>query len=489
MGLTGPSLDDGSELAALERLAPGAIVLFARNVSSLDGTRALVTLARAACGGANPALVCVDQEGGRVARLRFGEPLPSMSTLGATGDAGLAERAGAALAFELRRIGASVDFAPVLDLALAAESTVIGTRSLGADPPSVARLGAALVRGLQAGGVTATPKHFPGHGATAADSHVDLPVVAANIETLRRRELVPFAAAFAAGAAAVMTAHVVVEAVDADRPATLSPAVLTDLLRGELGFRGVCFTDDLQMNAISRGAGTARGAVLALAAGADALLVSHSLETAFAARDAIATAIRAGEVPLSRLEEAAARVAALRAAHATARGHEDAREDAGLGVEIARRGLQRVRGDGHLDRARPVTVVSFEGVAGDGIAAGVARPSLSLALRRRRLKSESMRVALEPDAAMVETLVDVVRAQGARDVVVLARRAHAHPAQRHAIEALLEVAPAAIVASTLEAFDVPCFTRARTVLATHGDEEPNLEALADALLDPSTRLT
>jgi len=469
----------------LERLAPGAIVLFARNVSSLERTRALVSAARAACGGPDPALVCVDQEGGRVARLGFGEPLPSMSTLGAAGDSVLAERAGAALAYEVRRIGATVDFAPVLDLALAAESTVIGTRSLGADPDSVARLGAALVRGLQAGGVTATVKHFPGHGATALDSHVEVPVVSAGIEMLRQRELVPFAAAFAAGAGAVMTAHVVVEAVDADRPATLSHAVLTDLLRGELGFRGVCFTDDLQMDAIARGPGTARGAVLALNAGADALLVSHSLEAAFAARDAVAAAVRSGEVPLARLEEAAGRVAALRAAHARSALPEDAREDAGLGVEIARRGLQRVRGDARLDRARPVTVVSFEGVAGDGIAAVARRPSLSLALRRRRVKSESMRVALDPDAAMIEALVDVVRAQGSRDVVVLARRAHAHPAQRHAIDALLEVAPEAIVASTLEAFDVPCFARARTVFATHGDEEPNLEALADALLAPS----
>jgi beta-N-acetylhexosaminidase len=462
-------------------------VLFARNVSSLDATRALVAQARAACGGTHPALVCVDQEGGRVARLHFGAPLPSMRTLGAAGDPALAERAGAALAFELRRIGATVDFAPVLDLALEADSTVIGTRSLGADPARVAALGAALVRGLQAGGVTATPKHFPGHGATALDSHVELPVVASGLAVLRERELVPFAAAFAAGARAVMSAHVVVRALDAERPATLSPAVLTGLLRGELGFRGVCFTDDLQMGAIARGAGTARGAVLALAAGADALLVAHGLEAAAAARDAVVAAVRAGEVPLARLEEAAERVAALRAAQPSVDPLETAGEDADLGLEIARRGLQRVRGAGRLDRARPATVVSFEGVAGDGIAAaGAERPSLSLALRRRRVKSESMRVPLEPDAGMLELLLDVVRAQGPRDVVVLARRAHAHPAQRHAIAALLETASDAIVASVLEPVDVPQFARARTLFVTHGDEEPNLEALADALLAPST---
>jgi beta-N-acetylhexosaminidase len=455
-------------------------------VSSLEATRDLVARARAACGGGSPALVCVDQEGGRVARLRFGTPLPAMSVLGAAADTGLAERAGAALAFEVRRIGANVDFAPVLDLALDAESTVIGTRSLGSDPQTVGRLGAAVVRGLQGGGVVAVPKHFPGHGATALDSHVEVPTVAADAPTLRARELVPFAAAFAAGARAVMTAHVRVPALDAERPATLSAAVLTGLLRGELGFEGVCFTDDLEMDAIARGVGTASGAALAVAAGADMPLICHSLERAFAARDALVGAVRNGALPLARLEEAADRVAALRAAFPAADAPDPALEDRALGREIARRGLTRIRGAASLDPARPVTVVSFEGVAGDGIAAAAReRPSLSLALRRRRARSELMRVALDPDAAMLEMLVDVVRAQGARNVVVLARRAHVHPAQARAIDALLEIAPHAVVVSMLEAFDVPLFARARTVLATHGDEEPNVEALADLLMERS----
>lgn len=483
VGLAGPEAGE-PELAVLARLAPAAFVLFARNVSTLEATRALVARAREACGGSPPALVCVDQEGGRVARLRFGSPLPSMRTLGAAADERLAERTGGALAFELARVGATVDFAPVLDLALDAGSTVIGTRSLGSDPQQVGRLGAAIVRGLQAHGVAATPKHFPGHGATALDSHLELPSVEADLATLRARELVPFAAAFAAGARAVMSAHVRVPALDAERPATLSRAVLTGLLRGELGFRGACFTDDLQMGAIARSPGSARGAVLALAAGADCLVVSHGLDAAVAARDAIVAAVRSGEVAAARLEEAAGRVAALRAAQPrTFDRPGDALEDAGLGAEIARRGLARVRGEARLDPAKPVTVVSFEGDASDGIAAGAAeRPSLNLALRRRRARSESLRVALEPDAAMLEMLLEVVRAQGARNLVVLARRAHLHAAQARAIDALLELAPDAIVVSALEPFDVPRFERARTVLATHGDEEPNLEALADALI-------
>ncbi len=482
VGLSGPVLED-SEREALERLAPGGLVFFSRNVSTLEATRDLVARARAACGGAFPALACVDQEGGRVARLHFGEPLPAMSALGATGDAALAERCGAALAFEIRRIGAGVDFAPVLDLALDSKSTVIGTRSLGSDPAEVARLGAALVRGFARGGAIAVPKHFPGHGATALDSHLEVPTVEADLRTLRAREFVPFAAAFAAGARAVMSAHVRLPAIDAARPATLSRAVLTDLLRGELGFDGACFTDDLQMDAIARGPGTAAGAVLALAAGADCLVVSHGLDVAFAARDAIVAAARAGELPLPRLEAAAERVGALRASQ-VAGPPDPASEPLGLGVEIARRALTRVRGDDRLDPALPVTVVSFEGVAGDGIAAAAAlRPSLSLALRRRRAKSELMRVALEPDDAMLDVLLEVLRAQGERNVVVVARRAHLHAAQARAIAALLEIAPHAIVASVLEPYDVSRFARARTVFATYGDEEPNIEALASALLD------
>jgi len=473
------SAETRTELAAL---GPGAVVLFARNISTLEETRTLVARSRDAIGGTAPALVCVDQEGGRVVRLRFAdEPMPSMLSLGATGYVALAERAGARLANDLRAVGANVNFAPVLDLALEPESTLIGTRSLGADPRTVAALGVALVAGMQGRSVAATPKHFPGHGATAVDSHVALPVVSADARTLRERELVPFAAAFRAGARAVMTAHVVVPAFDPDRPATLSPRILSGLLREELGFRGVCFTDCLMMDAIARAPGTAQGAVLALGAGADVAVISHDLALARSARDAIVSAIRAGTLPLERLEEAADRVARLRAwAAPAAEAIEPIDDD--LARETARLAIAVLRGRAHVDPARPVTIVSFEGVAADGIAGGDAkRPSLSLALRRRRVKSELLRVALEPDAAMLETLLEVARAQSGRQFLVIARRAYRHAAQRQAIDGLLAVAPDAIVVSGLEPFDVASLDRAHTLVCTYGDEPANMEALADAL--------
>jgi len=480
-GFPGNRIDD-AVLAELRDLRPGALVLFGRNVSDRAGTRALVNAVRAAAGGDAPALVCVDQEGGRVARLRFGAELPAMLALGAANDPALAERSGAFIASELRAVGANVAFAPVLDLALEPRNAVIGTRSLGDDPARVGRLGAALVRGLQAGGAAATVKHFPGHGATHVDSHLALPELAQDGVTLRARDLAPFRAAFAGGARAVMSAHAVVRALDPARPATLSRAVLTGLLRDELRFGGACFTDCLRMEAIARDFGTTRGAVLALDAGADCVVVSADLALAREVRDAIAAAVRAGTLALERLEEAAARVAALARAFPPARERAAPFEDEALPREIARRAIVVLRGDPVLDPARPVTVVSFEGHEGDGASdAPGERPSLSLALRRRRLRSELLRVAASPDDAMRDMLVDVLAAQGPRNVVIVMRRAHLRPAQRLAIEAILTVAPGAVAVSALEPFDAPVAARARAVVATFGDDEPSVEALADVL--------
>jgi len=483
VGVSGRDLDAVAR-DELTALGPGAFVLFTRNVSTLERTRELVCALRTAAGDDLPALVCVDQEGGRVARLHFDDPaMPSMMALGATRDARLAYRAGVRLAGDLRAIGADVNFAPVLDLALEGASTVIGTRALGDEPRLVAELGAALVRGMETSAIATAPKHFPGHGATALDSHTALPTVATPQAALRERELVPFAAAFAAGARAVMSAHIVVSAVDASRPATLSPRVLTTLLRDELGFGGVCFTDCLQMDAVSANVGTVGAAVLALAAGADCCIISHDLALARGARDAIVAAVAHGSLPYERLAEAAGRVRALRGALAREGATPLVEDRSDVAQEIAARSVTRVCGDVRLDRAAAVTVVSFEGAAGDGIAASAAeRPSLSLALRRRRMRSELLRVALEPDRAMREMLLDVLSMQGTRNVVIVARRAHLYGAQRETIAELLVQVPHAVAISAREPFDIDVLVRARGVLCSFGDEQSSIEALADILV-------
>ncbi len=457
-------------------------MLFARNVSSPEGTRALSAAIRAANGART--FVAVDQEGGRVARLRGGfHALPSMMALGACGDVELAERAGALLAGDLGRAGADVDFAPVMDLALDAANTVIGTRAFGDDPIRAGRLGAALVRGLQNAGVVATLKHFPGHGATALDSHRALPRLTAGLATLRAREFVPFEAGIAAGARAVMTAHVVAEALDPSLPATLSRRVLGGALRDELKFAGVCFSDALEMRAIADTVGSARAAVLAIAAGVDCVLASEGLDLARAVRDALVAALASGELPQSRLREAAARTKRLREGlRAPAGPQAEASADEGdVGSEIARRAMTLLHGDARLDPAQPVSLVSFEGGEFDGAAGtGEQRVSLNLALRRRRLRSELLRVPLDPDDELVTHLLELVRAQS-NQIAIVMRRAHLHAGQRRAVEALLAAAPQAIAISALEPFDAPLAARARAVLCSYGDDECAIEALADVL--------
>jgi len=470
-------------LDELRELGPGGVILFARNVGAADDLRASIAALRT-CGEIAP-LVAIDQEGGRVARITdpaLVAQLPSAMALAAGGDAADCERAGTLLGRDLARLGVSVDFAPCADLALDADNTVIGTRSFGDVPDAVAARCAAFARGLEIGGVAAAIKHFPGHGATAIDSHLALPRVSVDAATLRTRDLVPFANAIAGGAASiVMTAHIVLEALDPVAPATLSAPVLTGLLRGELGFEGVIATDCLEMDAIAATIGTSAGAVGALAAGADLLLMSHRLDRARAAADAIVAAIESGAVPLARLQSAAARVQRLRERYVTLRPFAG-ELDAGMALEAARRAVTLVRGDVRLRPAKPVSVISFEGAIVDGAAgARTATLSLSAALRARRWKSEVMRVALEPDPADVDVLLTHLPALGDRNFVLVIRHAHLHAAQRAAVRRIVERVPDAIVISAREPYDAALFSNARNVACTYGDDELALEACADVL--------
>ncbi len=448
----------------------GGYVLFARNGTALEEVRAFTDALRAHA-GEPPPLIAIDQEGGAVARIVRGvDPLPPMMALGATGDADLARRAGEQTAFDLRRAGVTIDFAPVLDLALDPRNTVIGTRSFGADPHAAARLGLAFASGLHDGGVLPCYKHFPGHGATADDSHHAMPVIGATETELRARDLVPFAAV-AAEAPAMMSAHVLMPAFDARRPATLSRRITTDLLRAELGFRGAFFTDCLEMNAVA--AGEAELAVEALAAGADALLFSHDVEGALRAAASIEAAVADGRIALERLEEAHARVLALREAGAAPVPLDAFPPHPGVGREIARSAVTLVRGVPHAD---PLTSIAV------AFAHGAARlHDEAPALQVLAASSEA------PDCAAI---VDAI-ARSQRRPIVCARRAHLHPAQAAAIGAIVHHYPDALVVSLAEPFDLPLFAQARHVLAGYGDDRASIGGLADVLFGnslPSGRL-
>lgn len=312
---------EGTELPAslAEALREGGlagIIVFRRNLPDRESTAALVASVHAAAreGGALPPLVAIDEEGGRVTRLPSPfEPLPPMRRLGALGDAELVRRAGWAVGAELRRLGINLDFAPILDVDSNPLNPIIGDRAFSSDPGEAARLALAFARGLADGGVLGCGKHFPGHGDTDLDSHLELPTIRHDRARLDAVELVPFERAAREGLESLMSAHVVVTALDAERPATLSPRIVSGLLREELGYRGVLFSDDLEMRAVADRYAPAESGVLAIEAGCDALLVCRDVDAAFATRRALAVRYDADPGFAARLDEAASRVDALRA--------------------------------------------------------------------------------------------------------------------------------------------------------------------------------
>jgi beta-N-acetylhexosaminidase len=300
----------------LREFAVGQVILFRRNVDGPEQVAELVrelqTEARAA-GLEEPLLVAVDQEGGRVARLREPWTLwPTARALGRTGDEALARRMGEALAAELSACGIRLDFTPVVDVDTNPANPVIGDRSFGDDPSLVGRMGAAIVKGLQEKGVAACAKHFPGHGDTDLDSHFALPSVEHSRSRLEEVELPPFRTAIEAGVASVMTAHVIVRELDDSVPATLSPAIVDGILRREMRFEGVVFTDDLEMKAVSGRWGYGEAAVLAMAAGCDALPVCSQHEAQVQAMEGLIRAVEDGRLPWSRLDDAVLRVRRLK---------------------------------------------------------------------------------------------------------------------------------------------------------------------------------
>jgi beta-N-acetylhexosaminidase len=392
----------------------GGVCWFAQNVA--DESQA-ATLARA-LHGLGPVLVMADEEGGDVTRLESatGSSYPGHAALGALDDVPATRRVAAAMGRRLRAVGVDVALAPVVDVNADPENPVIGVRSFGATPDVVARHGAAFVTGLQGAGVAACAKHFPGHGSTRTDSHLALPTVADPVEVLRERDLAPFRGVVEAGVRCVMTAHVVFPAYDA-QPATLSP-VLLGLLRQDLAFDGVVITDALDMKAISAGVGHAEGAVRSLAAGADLLCIGNPgyPETYDAdARlglvvDAVVAAVEQGRLSMERLEQAAARVAALGGwlREEPAGAVEDAGDVAARAV--TRRGDVRVARPRVLDLGGAVNIAAghrdhhlrdlLEGHSGDGRLVVLARQPSQLA-------ELADLVGRNPDAVVVWSGIDV----------------------------------------------------------------------------------
>jgi beta-N-acetylhexosaminidase len=314
VGIPRPGLDTETR-QRLHELRPGGIILFRRNYTTPEALTNLCTELHSLFADARP-LIAIDHEGGRVHRLQ--PPFthfPAMLKVGQTNSVQLAYQVGFAMGQELRSVGIDLDFAPVLDVLTNPANTVIGDRAFSTDPYQVALFGRAQARGLRDAGIIPCGKHFPGHGGTLLDSHEDLPRDERSQEELRQVNLYPFQQAINEGLEMVMTAHVLYPALDPDFPGTASAKILNGLLRQQLGFNGIIITDDLEMGAVVRHSTIDQAVLNALTAGADMLLICHKIDLAIAARDACIRAVESGTLTRSRVEEAAERIAALKAAH------------------------------------------------------------------------------------------------------------------------------------------------------------------------------
>ncbi|MCE9576514.1 MAG: beta-N-acetylhexosaminidase [Deltaproteobacteria bacterium] len=343
IGFEGHEVDD--DLAGrLARGEHGVVVVFGRNLRVVDGqvdldqVAALTRALHAASPAEAPLWIAIDQEGGTVQRVRAPATVwPPMLRHDALGpdDEAVAHAVGLALGKELAALGFDLDFAPVLDVHTNDANPVIGARAFGRDAAAVTRRGLALARGLAEAGIVACGKHFPGHGDTTTDSHLELPRVDQPLARLEAVELAPFAAAAAAGLPMLMTAHVVFPALDPTVPATLSHAVMTGLLRERLGFRGVIVSDDLDMKAIADHVGVGEAAVAAIRAGCDALLLCRDREHQRIASAALYAAAIADPALRARIAESAGRIRALKWAHAAAGAAVPGREVIGTAAHRA----------------------------------------------------------------------------------------------------------------------------------------------------------
>jgi beta-N-acetylhexosaminidase len=457
-GFEGPTVPDWVRRRVAEGL--GGVVLYAWNVESAEQLRRLTDDLHAERGDV---LIAMDEEGGDVTRLEAatGSSYPGNGALGVVDDVELTEGVAASLGAELAEAGVNLDFAPVADVNTNPQNPVIGIRSFGSDGALVARHVAAFVHGLQYSGIAACAKHFPGHGDTSEDSHLALPVVA----SIEDAALEPFRAAIDAGVRSIMTAHIVVQALG-ESPATMSREIIHDLLREELGFRGLVVTDALEMKAITATVGVEEGAVRALAAGADALCIGHDLfdEAVTGVRDALCDAVRGGRLPEERLVEAAGRVADVTEWASSHRGTGEV--DREIGRDAARRAL---RVDGDAQPERPALVVELEPET--GMAAG----------RLSQLPGEWFQ-AVVPDADVRrfdESNLDLELPLNGRQLVVIARDAHRHAWERDAIEALTaRVADAIVIEVGMPHWRPP---GAATYVVTHGAARVNVQTAAERL--------
>lgn len=510
LGFDGVRLNPGNR-ALVSDLRLGGVTLFARNVESAQQLQQL-TRDLQAIADPVPLFVSIDQEGGLVVRMteqQGATVFPGEMSLGASGDASLTRRVAEASARELQALGINMNLAPVVDVNTNPANPVIGIRSFGGDPGLVSTLATATIEGQRSVGIASVAKHFPGHGDTSVDSHLDLPLVPYPMSRLESVELEPFRAAIRAGVDGVMTAHLVVPAVEPnpDIPATLSRAVLTGLLREKLGYPGLILTDALDMGAILRDRTAAQAAVQAFEAGADMLLIAgitqEDRNRLGEGPRALLEAVQNGRISQARLDESVLRVLEAKAKRGLLAGTQPAGDlsivgsaaNRALAQEAANRGATLIRDDAGvlpLRRAQRVLVVTPDAATRSPVVDDGDRQGGTLAARLSRLAGPAteVNVSARPNDAEIARAVAQARQL---DVVVLATYdlPQQDPAQMRLARALSESGKPVVGVALRGPYDASAAPFIRTWIAVYGDRAVNLQAAASLLagaLQPTGKL-
>lgn len=482
IALEGPGID--AEADSLLRAGAGGVVLFSRNITGVEQLRRLTAELRARATA--PLRIAIDHEGGHVARI--GAPLtrfPSAMAVAAAGSEELAEACARAAARELAWLGVDVNLAPVLDVMADPRNASVAVRAFGSDPGEVARFGSAAVRGYRAGGVAATAKHFPGHGRTAVDPHHALPVVPGGIDVLRQVDLPPFRAAIKAGVELVMTTHAAYEGLTDGLPTTLSARVVTDLLRGELGFDGLVLTDALVMRAVADRHGPEASAA-AVIAGADAAM---PLEAQSAALRGLEAALDDGRLSAGRVADAIRRSdrldAALRRFVPDLERLPDATH-AALAAAVAARSLTRLSEGGllPLERGTSVAVIDFASRRPSPIEEqliGGAVTTLASAIADAGLRVTEVALSGEPGSIHAEREAALAAAATAQVVLCGTRDAYLWEDDRRLVTELVAGDRPVILVALRNPYDLEILPGAAEAIATYADVPPSLLALAEAL--------
>lgn len=476
----------------------GGVILFSRNIGGTDDvlrlTAELQQTAREA-GHDRPLLICIDQENGVVRRLGTGATVfPGAMLLGAAGDPQNAYREGLATGIELKALGINWNLAPVADVNNNSKNPVIGVRSYGEDPYKVSAFAGAAIRGMQEAGVITTLKHFPGHGDTSVDSHLDLPVVPYEMDRLERVELVPYKELAGGTADTIMTAHIKFPSIDdSGLPATLSETIISGLLRQKLGFNGVVTTDCLEMNAVKSTFGTARGAVMAIRAGVDIVMVSHTFELQTAAADELFESAEKGEIPEGQLLQAYERVCRLKDRYlAWDTGGADrlavvgCKQHSDLAWDIYRRGVTLYRNEGILPVSDVIVIYPAGGSVTQAEDITHSGCSLGRAVREIRPQTEVLEVSQSPGD---EDIANAVEAAAKHDAVIVGTlSAVQDEKQAELVRRLIDCHKKVAVVAMKSPYDISRFPDIKAYIATYEQTYPALLAAARVIfgLDAAT---